>query len=88
MNKLLDSLSRDFEKLSVVEFDEYDVLLSACNESEYSTLIRYKRYLLCIDDWSQLPNVYHNIVNYIQSPSIPLKHIIDTELIQFIIALE
>jgi hypothetical protein len=88
MNKLLDSLSRDFEKISVVEFDEYDVLLSACNESEYSTLIRYKRYILCIDDWNILPDVYHNIISYIQSPSSELKYNIDTTLIKFIIALE
>ena len=93
MNKILEKrmnddninqLTADFEKILYIKYDEYTVLLSAEYETQRETLIRYKRYLLGVDNWKELYHVYLNILKYIQNPNILLKQNIDTLLILFI----
>ena len=80
----IDQLTEDFEKILSIEYDEYTILLSAETENQRDTLIRYKRYLLGIDDWKELYSVYVNLLTYIQTPNPLLKRDIDDLLIQFI----
>ena len=84
MNKLIDNLTIQFEKICNIEYDEHELLINSYNETINQTLLRYKRYILCIDNWEMLPDVYKSITEYITCPSNILKEKIDTNLILFI----
>lgn len=82
IDEIIDRINKITE-LDDPEYEKY-LLYNSIEELEKDTILRYKRYIISINDWKTEVHLIDKIKNYIKTPSLDKKVIIDNFLIKYI----